>query len=40
VLASNPTPPGLHSSKFAPLPEPALRTGIKTATTMLLELLK
>ena len=40
VLVSNPTPPGLHSSKFAPLPEPALRTGIKTATTMLLELLQ
>ncbi|MCU1244106.1 MAG: amidohydrolase [Acidobacteria bacterium] len=32
--------PGLHSSGFAPVPEPTIRTGIKAMTTMALELLK
>jgi len=31
--------PGLHSSGFAPLPEPTIRTGIKAMTTMAMELL-
>ncbi|HEX9985102.1 MAG TPA: amidohydrolase [Thermoanaerobaculia bacterium] len=34
------TQAGLHSSKWAPLAEPALRTGIKAMTTMVTELLK
>jgi len=32
--------PSLHSSKFAPLPEPTIRTGIVAMTTALLELMK
>jgi amidohydrolase len=38
-LASGQTIPGLHSSGFAPLPEPTLRTGIKSMTSMVLDLL-
>ncbi|HEX7152866.1 MAG TPA: amidohydrolase [Thermoanaerobaculia bacterium] len=34
------TQPGLHSSKWAPVAEPALRTGIKAMTSMVTELLK
>lgn len=37
----NGTPlPGLHSSKFAPLPEPAIKTAIRAMTGAVLELLK
>jgi hippurate hydrolase len=37
----NGTPlPGLHSSQFAPLPEPAIRTGVKAMTSVALDLLK
>lgn len=32
--------PSLHSSEFAPLPEPAIRTGVKAMTAAVLELLK
>jgi hippurate hydrolase len=32
--------PGLHSSKFAPVPEPTIRTGIIAMTTAVLELMK
>lgn len=32
--------PGLHSSEFAPLPEPTLRTGVKAMTSVVLDLLK
>jgi len=32
--------PALHSSKFAPVPEPALRTGIKASTVALMELFR
>ena len=32
--------PTLHSSKFAPLPEPTIRTGIVAMTTAVLELMK
>ena len=32
--------PSLHSSQFAPLPEPAIRTGVKAMTTMVMELLR
>ncbi|HZI92732.1 MAG TPA: amidohydrolase [Patescibacteria group bacterium] len=32
--------PSLHSSLFAPLPEPTLRTGVKAMTTAILELMK
>jgi amidohydrolase len=32
--------PGLHSSEFAPLPEPTIRTGVKAMTSAVLELLK
>jgi hippurate hydrolase len=39
-LASGERVPGLHSSGFAPVPEPTLRTAIKSMTTMVLELLK
>jgi amidohydrolase len=31
--------PSLHSSEFAPLPEPAIRTGVKAMTTSVMELL-
>jgi amidohydrolase len=33
-------PPGPHSSEFAPLPEPAIRTGVKGMTSAVLDLLK
>ena len=39
-LASGERVPGLHSSGFAPVPEPTLRTAIKSVTTMALELLR
>ncbi|HEX9760823.1 MAG TPA: amidohydrolase [Candidatus Acidoferrales bacterium] len=32
--------PSLHSSAFAPLPEPTLRTGVKAMTSAVLELMK
>ncbi len=32
--------PGLHSSQFAPLPEPAIRTGVKAMTAAVLDLMK
>jgi len=32
--------PSLHSSQFAPLPEPSIRTGVKAMTTMVMELLR
>ena len=32
--------PGLHSSEFAPLPEPTVRTGVKAMTSVVLDLLK
>jgi amidohydrolase len=32
--------PGLHSSRFAPVPEPTLRTGVKALTVAVLELMK
>jgi amidohydrolase len=32
--------PGLHSSEFAPLPEPTIRTGVKAMTSAVLDLLK
>jgi amidohydrolase len=32
--------PGLHSSKFAPLPEPTIRTGVIGMTSAVLELMK
>lgn len=32
--------PSLHSSEFAPLPEPAIRTGVKGMTAAVMELLK
>ena len=32
--------PSLHSSTFAPLPEPTLRTGVKAMTTAVLDLMK
>jgi amidohydrolase len=38
-LARGQVVPGLHSSGFAPLPEPTIRTGIKSMTSMLLDLL-
>lgn len=31
--------PSLHSSEFAPLPEPAIRTGVKAMTSVVLDLL-
>lgn len=31
-------PPGLHSSLFAPLPEPAIKTGVKAMTAAVLDL--
>ena len=31
--------PSLHSSEFAPLPEPAIRTGVKAMTTVVMDLL-
>jgi len=32
--------PSLHSSKFAPVPEPTIRTGIVAMTAAVLELMK
>jgi hypothetical protein len=34
------TLPGLHSSRFAPLPEPTTRTGVEAMTVAVLELMK
>ncbi|HET7710700.1 MAG TPA: amidohydrolase [Thermoanaerobaculia bacterium] len=34
------TMPGLHSAQFAPVPEPAIRTAVRAATSMMLELLR
>ena len=39
-LAAGERVPGLHSSGFIPVPEPTLRTAIKSMTTMALELLQ
>ena len=39
-IASGERIAGLHSSEFAPLPEPTIRTGIKAETAMVLDLLK
>jgi hippurate hydrolase len=39
-VAAGGTLPPLHSSKFAPLPEPTLRTAIRAMTTMVFELMK
>jgi amidohydrolase len=39
-LAAGGPLPALHSSKWAPLPEPTLRTAVRALTTMTLELLK
>ena len=39
-LASGERIPGLHSSGWAPLPEPTIRTGVKGMTTIVLDLLK
>ncbi|MCU1228424.1 MAG: amidohydrolase [Acidobacteria bacterium] len=39
IAAGGPLP-ALHSSKWAPLPEPTLRTGVRALTTMVLELMK
>ena len=32
--------PSLHSGKFAPLPEPAIKTGVAAMTAVALEILK
>jgi hippurate hydrolase len=32
--------PSLHSSKFAPLPEPTITTGVEAMTAAVLEVLK
>jgi hypothetical protein len=32
--------PGLHSSSWAPIPEPTLRTGVKSMTSAVLDLMK
>jgi amidohydrolase len=32
--------PGLHSSEFAPVPEPTIRTGVKAMTSAVIDLLK
>jgi metal-dependent amidase/aminoacylase/carboxypeptidase family protein len=32
--------PSLHSSEFAPLPEPAIRTGVKAMTTVVMDMLQ
>jgi metal-dependent amidase/aminoacylase/carboxypeptidase family protein len=32
--------PGPHSSEFAPVPEPTIRTGVKAMTSAVLDLLK
>ncbi|MBV9497725.1 MAG: amidohydrolase [Acidobacteria bacterium] len=39
-IASGERLPSLHSSRFAPLPEPSIRTGVKAMTSMVLDLLK
>jgi amidohydrolase len=38
--SANKTLPSLHSSEFAPLPEPTIKTGVKAMTTAVLELMK
>ena len=40
LMASGKTLPSLHSSRFAPLPEPTIRTGVKGMTAMVWELMK
>ncbi len=40
LMASGNPLPSLHSSRFAPLPEPTLRTGVKGMTAMVWELMK
>jgi len=40
ALAKGARLPGPHSSEFAPLPEPTIRTGVKAMTTAVLELMK
>ena len=40
LMASGKPLPSLHSSRFAPLPEPTLRTGVKGMTAMVWELMK
>jgi len=32
--------PGLHSGEFVPLPEPAIRTGVRAMTATVLDLMK
>jgi len=32
--------PGPHSTEFAPLPDPAIRTGVKAMTSTVMDLLK
>jgi len=32
--------PGLHSSEFVPLPEPAIRSGVRAMTSVVLDLLR
>jgi metal-dependent amidase/aminoacylase/carboxypeptidase family protein len=32
--------PSLHSSEFAPVPEPAIRTGVRAMTSAVMDLLK
>jgi hippurate hydrolase len=32
--------PGPHSSEFAPVPEPTIRTGVKAMTVAVLDLMK
>ena len=39
-IASGERLPSLHSSQFAPVPEPTLRGGIKAMTVSVLELLR
>ena len=40
LMASGKALPSLHSSRFAPLPEPTIRTGVKGMTAMVWELMK
>jgi hypothetical protein len=40
VKPGAPPLPSLHSSKFAPVPEPTIRTGIITMTSAVLDLMK
>jgi metal-dependent amidase/aminoacylase/carboxypeptidase family protein len=38
--AGAPPLPSLHSSKFAPVPEPTIRTGVVAMTSAVLDLMK